>query len=78
MIENGMVGIHFACALDDPDTIRLSEEHDDYRWLTAAEVDMFLPGERMWLKNLVARSELLRKSLSTEIINYNHTHGFEF
>ncbi|MEZ4682716.1 MAG: NUDIX domain-containing protein [Caldilineaceae bacterium] len=78
VVENEIVGVHFACVLDDPDVIRLSAEHDDYRWLTATEVDTFLPADRVWLKSLVARTEILRKSLPPALVRYQHIHGFEF
>lgn len=76
-VENEMVGVHFACSLADPSAIRLSPEHTEYRWLSAAEIEAFLPTDRVWLCNLVKRAEQLRAFLPDAIIAYNRTHGCE-
>ena len=77
VVENEMVGVHFACSLADPSAIRLSGEHIEYRWLSAQEADAFLPADRAWLRTLISRAEQLRRILPDAVVAYNRTHGCE-
>ncbi|MEZ4862934.1 MAG: NUDIX domain-containing protein [Caldilineaceae bacterium] len=77
IVENEMVGVHFCCSLADPAAIRLSEEHSEYRWLSAREADIFLPSDRAWLRTLIARAEQIRATLPPELILYNRRHSCE-
>ena len=76
VIENEMIGVQFCCSLDNPETIRLSEEHDAYQWVTAAEAETLL-AEGRWLKNIIRRAEVIRKSLPAELLAYYRSNGFE-
>jgi len=74
--ENEMIGLFYACSLDDPDSIRLSWEHSEARWVTPAEAVEFLP-ENHWLVQVIQRAEDLRGLIPPELIQYNHARGFE-
>lgn len=76
VIENEMVGVHFGCSLENSETIRLSEEHDAYQWVTVAEAEAILT-EGRWLLNLIRRAEVMRKYLPAELLAYYRVNGFE-
>ncbi|HUM71190.1 MAG TPA: hypothetical protein PLK31_20350, partial [Chloroflexota bacterium] len=60
--ENELLGVVCGCTLADPDTIVMSGEHSEWRWLTAVEITEFLPPHH-WLQTVVARAEFLRAHL---------------
>lgn len=76
VVENELVGVHFGCSLDNPEAIRLSEEHDAYQWVTAAEAEAQFP-ERRWLLKIIRRAELMRTFLPAELLADYRTSGFE-
>ena len=73
--ENEVIGVRYACTLNDRDTIALSAEHDAHHWLTASEVASFLPdGHRV--RSMIERAELLRSALPPEVIDLHRRQGF--
>jgi len=76
VIENEMVGVHFGCSLENPATIRLSDEHDAYQWVTAVETEALFP-ERRWLLTIIRRAELMRTFLPAELLAAYRANGFE-
>lgn len=76
VVDNEMVGVHFGCSLANPTTIRLSDEHDAYQWVTAAEAEVLFP-ERCWLLNIIRRAELMRTFLPVELLAVYRANGFE-
>ncbi len=75
--ENEMLGVYYGCSLDDPDSIQLSWEHSEYRWVSLAEAEALFR-EGYWLLRLIQQSAWLRKILPAALLEYHHTHGFEF
>jgi 8-oxo-dGTP diphosphatase len=78
--ENELIGVVFLCTLDDPDSIQLSAEHSEARWLSATEVRETLDANdpsTSWARRLIARGEIIRKLLPHELANYYQTAGME-
>jgi 8-oxo-dGTP diphosphatase len=78
--ENELIGVVFLCSLDDLDSIRISPEHSELRWLNAAEVLKTLDSHdpsTSWARRLIARGEIIRKLVPHELANYYQTAGVE-
>lgn len=73
---NELVGVIYACAIEDPAAIKVSAEHSEYRWLTTAEAGNFLP-EGSWIKPVIRRAELIRAYLPAELLAFHGQNGFE-
>jgi 8-oxo-dGTP pyrophosphatase MutT (NUDIX family) len=67
--ENEMVGVIFACSLDDSESIQTSWEHSEIRWVTADEAAGLLPADH-WLVDLIQQDEILRALISERLLNY--------
>lgn len=74
--ENELVGLIYACSIDDPAGIRISEEHSEAHWMSAAEVKAFLPPDH-WLRWVIARAEAMRAHLPQELLDIFYREGFE-
>jgi NADH pyrophosphatase NudC (nudix superfamily) len=72
--ENEMVGIMVACSLANPDTIQISWEHSEARWVTPDEVTELLP-KGNWLVELIHRDAKLRSLMSVELLAYYQQAG---
>lgn len=73
---NELVGVIYACAIDDPEAIATGIEHTESRWLTPAEAYRFLPdGSR--IKAVIRRAEAVRALLPPALLDFNKTTGFE-
>ena len=62
-----MVGVIYACSLENPETIQLSREHSEARWVTAEEAAELLSEDR-WLVELIQRAETMRALISDELM----------
>ena len=67
--ENEMVGVIYACSLDDPESIQTSWEHSEIRWVTADEAAELLP-EDHWLVDLIQRDKKLRALIPDPLLDY--------
>jgi 8-oxo-dGTP diphosphatase len=74
--ENEMVGVQFCCSIEDPEAIRTSWEHAEYRWVTAEEATALLP-EGHWLLKVIQRAEAMRALMPRELLEYYRAEGFE-
>ncbi len=74
--ENELLGVTYACMLDDPGAIRVSAEHSEHRWLTADEVFDLLPPDH-WLHRTIRRAELARTALPATLMATHRREGFE-
>ena len=74
--ENEMVGVQFSCSIADPRAIRMSAEHVESRWVTAAEAEALL-GRDHWLEKAIRRAEEIRTLLPPALLQYHRTQGFE-
>ena len=75
--ENELVGLVFCCSILPGQTIRTSAEHDARRWLTAAEMESFLP-ESHWLQPVIRRARFLQQQLPPAVRAHYREHGFDF
>jgi 8-oxo-dGTP diphosphatase len=78
--ENELIGVLYLCTIADFTAIRLSAEHDAYRWLTAAQTADLLSANdatSAWTRALVARAEAVRPLLSAELRQFNRRYGFQ-
>ena len=60
---NELVGVYFACSVEEPGPIRLSWEHSEACWVTAEEAYSLLPADH-WLAEAIRRAETMRSLLS--------------
>ena len=78
--EDELVGVFYCGSIADPDAVRISVEHSDHRWVTAAEAyELFVtlgPGNQ-WIKNLIARAEAVRALLPAELLDLYKENGFQ-
>jgi 8-oxo-dGTP pyrophosphatase MutT (NUDIX family) len=70
--ENELLGVYFACSVQDPGEIQLSWEHSEARWLTAEEVYELLPPTH-WLVEAVYRAETMRSLLPPALLDHLRT-----
>jgi len=78
--ENELLGVVYACSLEDPEAIRLSAEHAEYRWVTTHEAAALLtdPAPRtQWILRVIVRAEALRRLAPPALLAYGRQHGFE-
>lgn len=62
-----MVGVIYACSLENPETIQISWEHSEARWVTLNEATELLQ-EGHWLVKLIQRAETMRALISDELM----------
>src|SRR5690606_17893652 len=74
--ENELLGVKYACSVAAQDGFTISDEHDEARWLTAAEIYDLLPVEH-WLHQTIQRAEHLREVLPESLLEYQRQVGFE-
>ena len=74
--ENEMVGVHYGCSIHDPTRLQLSEEHAAYQWVTAAEAMALFPAGH-WLRELIARAEVVRELMPHELLQLYRHESFE-
>ncbi len=70
--ENEMVGLFYCCSVDAPETIQVSAEHSEHRWVSAAEAREFLG--KHWLVGLIERAEAIRAWLPSELLENHELH----
>jgi len=82
--ENELIGVVYACTLDEPGAIRTSAEHSEARWVTAEQAQALLtaPDESVrasthWMQRVIERVEVVRRLLPGELEEYYQEVGFE-
>jgi 8-oxo-dGTP diphosphatase len=75
LAENEVVGVAFCCTTDRPNSVQISAEHSEARWLTADEVEALLPADH-WLVRLVKHAETLWRLTPDELLAYYQRTGF--
>ncbi|OGO68013.1 MAG: hypothetical protein A2Z49_11510 [Chloroflexi bacterium RBG_19FT_COMBO_56_12] len=78
--ENELVGVIFLCSIPEPLELQLSEEHSEYRWLSAAEaLQMLSPDNpnQEWIRRVIERAELMRRFWPEEVSGYYQEAGFD-
>lgn len=77
--ENELIGVIYACSTATPEAIEISEEHSEYRWLSADEALKLLDETRVsesWLHKIIQRTEQIRQHLSPELREIYRSDGF--
>ncbi len=78
--ENELIGVTYCCSITDPGAIRLSAEHDAYRWVSAAQADDMLtaddPGTR-WIRRVIERAEAMQGLIPPALRLWHQRHGLE-
>ena len=77
--EDELLGLVYCCTLDNPAAILLSAEHEEARWLSAAEARALLGGEAQsgWLLRALVRAERLRQQLPPALLACFRAEGFD-
>lgn len=78
--ENELVGVVYLCTLPGPPAIRISEEHSEYRWLSASQaIDLLTSKDTssQWAKRVIQRAEVIRSTLPQKLVKYHRKSGFE-
>lgn len=74
--ENEMVGVHYGCSIRGSMSIQLSDEHCAYQWVTAEQAEARFPAGH-WLRDLIARAEVVRGLMPQELLQFYRTEGLE-
>src|SRR5687768_11770486 len=69
IVENELLSVLYCCTIDNPDAITVSDEHGEWRWVTAAESYAFLEADN-WLYRLIQRAETIYSQLPDTLQDY--------
>jgi 8-oxo-dGTP pyrophosphatase MutT (NUDIX family) len=75
-----LIGVVFLGVTGTPEEIRISAEHSESQWVTAAEVKALLSSEvdsEEWLARVIDRAETLISNRPASIFEINRQSGFE-
>jgi len=78
--QNELIGVVFVCVTHEPQNVRLSAEHDAYRWVTAVAAQNTLSAtdpSTQWAQRVIARAAALRQHITPEHLAYQQTLDFE-
>ncbi len=78
--QNELIGVVYLCHFDADEQPRLSEEHTQARWLTAAEAYALLTDPTpptLWTRRVIERAEAVRQMLSLETLLALSRQGYE-
>lgn len=78
--ENELIGVVYACSLDDPSAITVSPEHSECRWVTAEEAAELLDApdaSTHWILRVIQRAEAIRELSPPELLRYYRQTSFE-
>ena len=78
--ENELVGVIFLCSIADSIPVQISDEHSEYRWLSASEaLEMLSPDNpsQEWIRRVIERAELMRRFWPAELSGYYQEAGFD-
>ena len=79
--ENELVGVIYLCSLPDPNSIHISSEHSEYRWLSAEQaLDLLTAADpsTQWARGVIEHAESIRPMLPIDLVNFQSEKGFEF
>lgn len=78
--ENELIGVVCLVSLDDPQSIRVSLEHSEARWMSAAEIYALLETDHAssrWMRGVIERAEALKEIASPALRDYFRSRGME-
>jgi 8-oxo-dGTP diphosphatase len=76
IVENELLSVLYCCTIDNPDAIKVSDEHGEWRWMTAAEAYSFLEADN-WLYRLIQRAETIYNQMPATLQDYFRANGYE-
>lgn len=79
--ENELLGVVFLCSLAENASIHISEEHAEFRWLTAQQAFELLPTtdpSHRWARGVIQRAEEILPLLPQQLTDYQSGSSFEF
>lgn len=74
--ENELVGLIFCCSILPGSELQPGSEHDAWKWMSAAEIDVFLTRDH-WLRPVIDRARFLLAQLSAAVREHFHQAGFD-
>ena len=74
--ENELIGVVYCCTPISLDGLRISAEHSEMGWYTAAEAATFLPPDQ-WLMNSIAHAEFITAHMPSTLQQYYRDTGFD-
>jgi 8-oxo-dGTP diphosphatase len=74
--ENEIVGVYYGCSIPGATSMRLSDEHCAYQWVTAEQAQALFPAGH-WLRVLIARAEVVRGLIPQTLLQFYRHEGFE-
>ncbi len=78
--ENELIGVVCLVSLEDPDSIQVSSEHSQARWLSAKEAYELLESDHLsarWIKGVILRAEALKELANPALRAYFRQNGME-
>ena len=74
--ENEIIGVQYCCTILDQESIRVSWEHAEHRWVTLEEAQDLLPVDH-WLLEVIQRAEAIRALSPAGLQKLYNEKGFE-
>jgi 8-oxo-dGTP diphosphatase len=74
--DNELLSVLYCCTTNEPDAITVSAEHDEARWVTAAEAFTFIPHNN-WLYQLLQRAEIIYAKIPDDLRDFYRQNGYE-
>ncbi len=78
--ENELIGVVCLVSLDDPESIQVSSEHSQARWMSAAEIYALLETDHAssrWIRGVIERAEALKEITNPAVRDYFRQRGME-
>lgn len=78
--ENELVGVVYLCSLSQLVPIQISDEHSEYRWLSAAQALELLSASdpsTQWAVRVIERAELIQPLLTKDLIGFQSQASLE-
>jgi 8-oxo-dGTP diphosphatase len=78
--DNELIGVAYCCSINDPESIRISAEHSEYRWVEPEEAYSLLSASdpcTQWAKKVIRRAETMRSVTPSSLRAFNNEHGSE-
>jgi 8-oxo-dGTP diphosphatase len=77
---NELVGVVYLCTLDDPGSVTISPEHNEFRWLSPEDALSLLSAtdpSTQWARRVIERAEVILPLLPDQLLDFQWENGFE-
>jgi len=78
--DHELIGVIYLCTLPDAGSIRLDDEHSEYRWLDAQQaLDLLTAPDpsTQWARRVIQRVNIVIPMLPDQLVNFQRDAGFE-